>query len=127
MEKQLQVGLSIGREKTQKLSLLQNGIQRVNRLLEKLRVLHSWEHPVQSINYVIAVTALGATLAVIPVRWIFMGAVLGKFAPGDTMSRRLKSIGLWMARRYLNPPEKDDKGGEKTAAEGSFKATGSAQ
>ena len=49
------------------------------------------------------------TIALVPVRWIFLGAVLGKFAPGDSMTRRLKSMGLWMARTYLNPPEKDEK------------------
>jgi hypothetical protein len=86
------VGLQLGREKTQKLSLLQNGIQKVNRLLEKQRILMSWDHPIQSVNYVLAVTAVGVTILVVPVRWIFLGAVLGKFAPGDTMSRKVMRI-----------------------------------
>ena len=42
VEKQLQVGLQVGREKTQKLSQLQNNIQIINRVLTKISILHSW-------------------------------------------------------------------------------------
>ena len=42
MEKQLQVGLQVGRERTQKLSQLQNNIQIINRVLTKINILHSW-------------------------------------------------------------------------------------
>ena len=42
VEKQLQVGLQVGRERTQKLSQLQNNIQIINRVLTKISILHSW-------------------------------------------------------------------------------------
>ena len=42
VEKQLQVGLQVGRERTHKLSQLQNSIQMINRILAKINILHSW-------------------------------------------------------------------------------------
>ena len=42
MEKQLQVGLQLSRERTQKLSQLQNNLQMINRVLMKISILHSW-------------------------------------------------------------------------------------
>mmetsp|Transcript_52239 Transcript_52239/g.162233 ORF Transcript_52239/g.162233 Transcript_52239/m.162233 type:complete len:825 (-) Transcript_52239:15-2489(-) len=105
VERQLQVGLQMGREKTQKLSQLQNTIQQVNRILAKLAILYSWEHPRQSMCFCVLVASTGTALAVTPARWIFLCLVIGKFVPGDMMQKRLKGLSLFLARKYLDPPE----------------------
>jgi len=109
VERQLQVGLQVGREKTQKLSQLQNSIQQINRILAKLAVLHSWEHPRQSWNYVILIATAGTTLALIPPRWLFLTAVVGKFTPGDYMTKRLKGAAITLSQKYLEPPDDQPK------------------
>ena len=89
VEKQLQVGLQVGRERTHKLSQLQNSIQQLNRVLHKLHILHTWEYPRQSFNYMLLVGACGTLLACTPPRWIFLACVVGKFSPGEHMTKKV--------------------------------------
>jgi len=114
VEEALQVGLQVGREKTQKLSQLQNTVQQVNRLLTWLTVLHSWEHPRCTLNYLVLLASAGSFLLLVPPRWLFLGVVVAKFAPGEGLSRRLKHLAVLLAAKYLQPPEPDDEAAEAT-------------
>lgn len=58
-------------------------------------------------NYVLVLTAVGLTLVLTPIRWLFLGAVLGKFTPGDALYRKIRSVSIAFARRYINTPEVD--------------------
>ena len=51
--------------------------------------------------------ASGTFIMCTPPRWIFLAGVVGKFAPGDAMSKKIKGTALTFVRRYLEPPEKE--------------------
>ena len=80
-------------------------MQMINRVLAKINILHTWAHPKQSFNYMLLLGACGTALALTPPRWIFLAVVVGKFTPGEAMTKKIKGAALTFARRYLDPPD----------------------
>ena len=114
----------------------------INRVLAKINMLHTWEYPRRSFNYMLLLGACGTALAVTPPRWIFLACVVGKFTPGEAMTKKIKvrgreversqygeaermdtnfrsmltfiqqGVALTFARRYLDPPDEADDEGD---------------